>query len=74
VTQSAYITQWRAKAPWALDEQVEQDLHPSRSLVALYSEEVLQRQVACRGGTVLHKLFLVTEAARRIERELLALL
>jgi hypothetical protein len=62
VIQRAYITEWRAKAPWALDEQVEQDLIVSRALVNLYSEEVLRREVAFRGGTALHKLFLRTPA------------
>jgi hypothetical protein len=49
VIQRAFITEWRARAPWALDEQVEQDLILSRALVDLYSEEVLQRTVAFRG-------------------------
>lgn len=56
--QRAFITQWRGKAPWALDEQVEQDLILSRALVDLYSEEVLRRAVAFRGGSALRKLFL----------------
>lgn len=60
--QRAFITEWRAKAPWALDEQVEQDLILSRALVELYSDSVLQREVAFRGGTALHKLFLASPA------------
>lgn len=60
--QRAFITEWRAKAPWALDEQVEQDLILSRALAELYSEEALQRAVAFRGGTALHKLFLPSPA------------
>ena len=56
--QRAYITEWRARAPWALDEQVEQDLIISRALINLYSEETLRSAVAFRGGTALHKLFL----------------
>jgi predicted nucleotidyltransferase component of viral defense system len=62
VIQRAHITEWRAKVPWALDEQVEQDLIVSRALVDLYSEEVLRREVAFRGGTALHKLYLGTPA------------
>jgi len=58
VIQRAFINEWRGRAPWALDEQVEQDLILSRALVELYSEEVLRREVAFRGGTALHKLFL----------------
>ena len=60
--QRAYITEWRTKAPWPLDEQVEQDLIVSRALVNLYSEEELRREVAFRGGTALHKLFLQAPA------------
>ena len=52
----------RATAPWALDEQVEQDLIISRAVIELYSEEPLRHQVAFRGGTALHKLFLTTPA------------
>lgn len=58
----ALITEWRANAPWALDEQVEQDLIVSRALISLYSEDVLRREVAFRGGTALHKLFLAPPA------------
>ncbi|MBN1426018.1 nucleotidyl transferase AbiEii/AbiGii toxin family protein [Candidatus Fermentibacteria bacterium] len=60
--QRAFITEWRSKAPWALDEQVEQDLVVSRALVELYSEEVLRRGLAFRGGTALHKLYLEVPA------------
>lgn len=60
--QRAYVTEWRARAPWAFDEQVEQDLILSRALVDLYSVEALRNEVAFRGGTALHKLFLKTPA------------
>ena len=53
-----YITEWRAEAPWTSEAQVEQDLILSRALVELYSDEVLRREVAFRGGTALHRLFL----------------
>ncbi len=39
-----YITEWRAKAPWVQDLQVEQDLVISRALVALLSRR------ACTGS------------------------
>jgi predicted nucleotidyltransferase component of viral defense system len=58
VIQRAFIAEWRQQAPWAADEQVEQDLLLSRALVELYSEDVLRRTVGFRGGTALHKLFL----------------
>jgi len=52
----AHVTAWRASAPWSTDAQVEQDLIISRALVELYSDELLAREVAFRGGTALHKL------------------
>ena len=33
----AYITEWRAQAPWPADSQVEQDLVISRALVEMYA-------------------------------------
>ncbi|MBY0471530.1 nucleotidyl transferase AbiEii/AbiGii toxin family protein [bacterium] len=54
----AHITAWRQTVPWALDTQVEQDLVISRALVELFSDPLLQKAVAFRGGTALHKLFL----------------
>ena len=52
----AHITAWRSKAPWSTDAQVEQDLVICRAVVDLFSDEVLAREVAFRGGTALHKL------------------
>lgn len=37
----AFITAWRAKAPWSTDAQVEQDLVVCRALVELFSHELL---------------------------------
>lgn len=54
----AAITAWRGHAPWALPEQVEQDLVLSRALVALFSDPLLRSELAFRGGTALHKLHL----------------
>lgn len=54
----AHITAWRGRAPWSSDAQVEQDLVISRALVALFEDEILAREVAFRGGTALHKLYL----------------
>ena len=52
----AHITAWRARAPWALDSQVEQDLVICRAILDLFGDELLAREVAFRGGTALHKL------------------
>jgi predicted nucleotidyltransferase component of viral defense system len=53
----ASITAWRNRAPWALDEQVEQDLVLSKGLCEIFARPSLQHALAFRGGTALHKLF-----------------
>lgn len=53
-----YITGWRDQAPWVDDAQVEQDLVISRALVDIFSNEVLHKALAFRGGTALYKLHL----------------
>src|SRR4051812_3386436 len=54
----AYITEWRNKAPWQENYQVEQDLVIERALVEIYSDFFLKERLAFRGGTALHKLHL----------------
>lgn len=57
----AVLTYWRANhAPWTGDDQVEQDLVISRTLVDLYSDKLIADSLAFRGGTALNKLFLPT--------------
>lgn len=56
--QRAFITAWRASAPWPTDAQVEQDLILSRALVELFRSPTITETLAFRGGTALHKLFL----------------
>ena len=58
----AHITDWRSRAPWPSDAQVEQDLVLSRALVEMFSEPRIARSCALRGGTALHKLYLPTPA------------
>jgi predicted nucleotidyltransferase component of viral defense system len=58
-----FITEWRERAPWGLDRQVEQDLVISRALVELFSRRPVVEGLAFRGGTALYKLHL-TPAAR----------
>ena len=53
-----YIQQWRQHAPWISDAMVEQDLIICRALVDIFNDEFLSTQLAFRGGTALHKLFL----------------
>ncbi len=58
----ASIIQWRAQAPWNTNQQVEQDLIICRALVAIFSDEFLASQLAFRGGTALHKLYLTPQS------------
>lgn len=52
------IAMWQAHAPWRQFSQVEQDLIISRALVEIFSDEFLRENLAFRGGTALHKLYL----------------
>lgn len=56
------ITAWSEFVPWKSNEQVEQDLVISRALVDLFSDEFLSKNLAFRGGTALHKLFILPQA------------
>ena len=42
---------------WPDDIQVEQDLILSRILMEIFSDPFLNKELAFRGGTALHKLF-----------------
>ncbi len=57
-----YITEWKTQAPWPNDAQVEQDLIIARALVELFSDDLLKKSLAFRGGTALHKLYLQPQA------------
>src|SRR5580700_5582191 len=53
------LIKWRQDAaPWQSFGLVEQDLVLSRALVEIYNNPYLQKNLAFRGGTALHKLFL----------------
>ncbi len=64
----AYITEWSHNVPWRTNEQVEQDLVISRTLVELYSDEWLASRLAFRGGTALYKIHLLP--ARRYSEDI----
>lgn len=57
-----YIEEWRAFAPWPENGQVEQDLIIERALVEIFNNKFLNENLAFRGGTALHKLFLKPQA------------
>ena len=53
-----FIAQWQEHAPWKQFYQIEQDLVISRALVEIFSDDFLRENLAFRGGTALHKLYL----------------
>ena len=53
-----HIAKWQDHAPWKQFYQVEQDLVISRALVEIFSDNFLRENLAFRGGTALHKLYL----------------
>ena len=54
----ADIIAWKTIAPWQSEAHVEQDLVISRALVEIFSDDILSKNLAFRGGTALHKLFI----------------
>ncbi|MDR2972518.1 MAG: nucleotidyl transferase AbiEii/AbiGii toxin family protein [Bacteroidales bacterium] len=59
--EQSYIEEWRLKHPWT-NPQVEQDLVISRAIVEIFSDDLLQKSLAFRGGTALHKLYITPQA------------
>lgn len=53
-----FIAKWKDQSPWGTNEQAEQDLIISRALVEIFSDDFLKENLAFRGGTALHKLYL----------------
>ena len=64
----ADIVAWRRVAPWVSDAQVEQDLIISRALVCMFQDSSISEQLAFRGGTALHKLYI--KQARRYSEDI----
>lgn len=56
------INEWRKSVPWNNLEQTEQDLIICRAMVELYNDEYISSHLAFRGGTALHKLFLLPQS------------
>lgn len=52
------IASWQDHVPWKEFAQVEQDLIISRTLIQIFSDDFLKENLAFRGGTALHKLYL----------------
>lgn len=58
----AYIFEWQKSAPWQTNSQIEQDLVIERAIIELFSNNLIRENLAFRGGTALHKLFLKPQA------------
>ncbi len=56
------IVRWRKVAPWADDDNVEQDLVITLALFDIFRDPLLKEALAFRGGTALHKLHLAPAA------------
>ena len=56
-----FIQEWKEQAPWTEPYMVEQDLIICRALICIFSDEFLASQLAFRGGTALHKLYLAPQ-------------
>ena len=59
--EQSYIEEWRLEHPWN-NPQAEQDLVISRAIVEIFSDDLLRKSVAFRGGTALHKLYITPQA------------
>jgi predicted nucleotidyltransferase component of viral defense system len=60
--QQSHLTAWQAHAPWPKRSQIEQDLRLARGVAAIFADPVLEKHLAMRGGTVLHKAHLAPAA------------
>ena len=56
------IMMWNEFVPWTDYAMIEQDLIICRALVDIFSDDFLRGQLAFRGGTALHKLYLSPQA------------
>ena len=59
--EQSYIEEWRLEHPWS-NPQVEQDLVISRAIVEIFSDDLLRKSLAFRGGTALHKIYISPQA------------
>ena len=57
------VTEWRTThAPWNTSAMVEQDLIINRAMVEIFTHPMLAEHLAFRGGTALHKIFMLPSA------------
>lgn len=58
----AAILSWQEVVPWQQMEKVEQDMVICRALVEIFNDEYLSTHLAFRGGTALHKIFILPQS------------
>ena len=58
---SASITAWSNTFPWVDPHFIEQDLVLCRVLTELFSDDLIASKLAFRGGTAIHKLYLLPQ-------------
>ena len=56
-----YINEWNTVVPWIQPDMVEQDLIICRALISIFQDDFLRENLAFRGGTALHKLYLAPQ-------------
>lgn len=56
--QHTHLTAWQTRAPWPKRSQIEQDLRLTRGVAVIFADSTLNKHLAMRGGTVLHKAHL----------------
>ena len=52
------IVEWGFEHPWPEFDQIEQDILLSKAMIEISNDEVLGEELALRGGTAFHKLFM----------------
>ena len=57
----ADITAWSNTSPWGNQHYIEQDLVLCRILTELFNDNLLASKLAFRGGTAIHKLYLLPQ-------------
>jgi predicted nucleotidyltransferase component of viral defense system len=55
---AAYIREWRNLVPWQETDMIEQDLVTCRAIIEIFNDSYLAENLAFRGGTAIHKLFI----------------
>ncbi|MBN8860242.1 MAG: nucleotidyl transferase AbiEii/AbiGii toxin family protein [Sphingobacteriales bacterium] len=55
------IIEWSNTVAWRTNEQIEQDLVICRALVQIFNDDYLAGHLVFRGGTALHKLYLLPQ-------------